>query len=161
MDHLIALKNEQSARIVLRDTALYVFIGTIFGVYAAEGQAGANRELVELIRACSMVVSAIMLSIYMSNDYYISKIARFVCDKDSEGEFKRWENYHRRGGYYQFQKLLRFILVLLMFGGWAVYQGLPVFSHGTAETRIIAMGGGAIVLVELIFFVVVYLDRRL
>lgn len=161
MDHLVALKNEQTARIVLRDTALYVFIGTIFGIYAAEGQAGTNRELVELIRACSTVVSAIMLSIYMSNDYYVSKIARFVCDQATDKGFDLWENYHRKGKYYGFQKLLRFLLVIVMFGGWSVYQGWPVFLHGNDATRVIAVAGGGVVLVELVFFVSVYFDRRL
>lgn len=160
MDHLVALKNEQTARIVLRDTALYVQLGTIFGIYAAEGQAAANLELVEWIRAVSTLVSAVMLSIYMSNDYYVSRIGRFICSESSSQEFQRWESYHRTGVYYALQKYLRFALVLLIFGGWSAYQSIPVFEAGTISTRAITAIGSTCLLLELAFFISTFFDRR-
>lgn len=160
MEHLVALKNEQTARIVMRDTSLYVFLGTIFAVYAAEGQAGQNASLVELIRTCSTGLSAIMLTIYLSNDYYVSKIGDFVAaDKDAI-TFKRWEDFHRSGWRHHVQKFFRTAIVLLLFGGWSLYQAIPVVQFGDAIARAVALLFGAIVVFQLAVFLSLALQPR-
>lgn len=153
MEHLAAIKNEQTARIVLRDTALYVFLGTIFAAYAAEGQAGANTALVELIRTAATGLSAIMLSIYLSNDYYVSKIGDFIAQDEDAEAFKRWEAYHRIGVRHHIQKFSRTVIVLALFGGWAAYQAIPVVAHGDPLARVAALVFGALVLAQLAVFI--------
>lgn len=152
MEHLASLKNEQTARIVLRDTALYVFLGIIFAVYAAEGQAGSNHKLIELIRTCSTGLSAIMLSIYLSNDHYVSEIGRFVCSEPRADAFKRWEHSHRKGWRHHVQKFFRTLIVVLLFGGWAVYQTIQVFASGSIPARVAAALFDIIVIVQLSVF---------
>lgn len=152
MDYLNSLKSEQTARIVMRDTSLYVFLGTIFAVYAAEGQAGANTNLVELIRVCSTALSAIMLSIYLSNDYYVSKIGAFVAKDPKAKDFHRWEAFHRTGWRHHVQKFFRTIVVLLLFGGWALYQGLPLLQSSNLLARSAVVVFGLIVTAQLIVF---------
>lgn len=152
MDHFTALKNEQTARIVMRETALYVYIGTIFAVYAAEGQAGANAALVEWIQAVSTALSAIMFSIYLSNDFYVSRIGAFVRGHPQAGAFIDWENFHRQGIVHAVQKSFRTIVVILLFGGWALYRSIPVLETGQPLTKAIAIVFGTIILIELLAF---------
>lgn len=151
-DYLTVLKNEQTARIVMRDTSLYVFLGTIFAVYAAEGQAGSNAALVELVRTSATGLSAIMLSIYLSNDYYVSKIGEFVAKDPKAADFKRWEAFHREGWRHHAQKFFRTLIVLALFGGWAIYQALPVILAGAPLARNAAIAFTTLVGLELIVF---------
>lgn len=160
VDHLVALKGEQTARIVLRDTALYIFIGTIFGAYAAEGQAGSNSDLVQQIRAFSLALAALMFSIYLSNDYYVSRIGTFVGKHPAAGKFSEWEAFHRKGVLYHLQKLFRTLVIFLLFGGWTVYQGALIFATGEPNTRIATIVFGSVVALELVFFISLLFERR-
>ena len=157
-EHFTALKNEQTARIVLRDTALYVFIGTVFGIYAAEGQAGANTNLVEIIRACSTAVSAIMFSIYLSNDYYVSRIGQFA--RSADNDFSSWEDYHRKGALYVLQKYFRSFLVVALFAGWTLYQAIPILEHGSFATRVMTIFFSGLVAFELLLFALLHMKER-
>lgn len=144
----------------MRDTALYVFLATIFAVYAAEGQAGRNSDLVELIRTCSTGLSAIMLSIYLSNDYYVSKIGAFVAQDKSAADFQRWEAFHRTGWRHHVQKFARTLVVVVLFGGWTIYQGLPVLRAGSPTAQVSAIVFGIIVFLQLFVFLTFALQRK-
>lgn len=135
---LIALKAEQSARIVLRDTTLYVHIASVIAIYAAEGQAGNNVELVHAIRAAATVLSAVIFSIYASNDFYVSSIARFASDHGA-GLLQRWEREHRGGRRYRLQKILRAAAVLIVFPGWTTLQIFPLMNEEVDHLLIAAV----------------------
>lgn len=151
MDHFIVLKSEQTARLVLRDTALYIYLGAIIAIYAAEGQAGSNADLVQIIRLCSVGLVAIMFSIYLSNDYYVSKIGKFISENAGD-DFRRWETYHRVGLRYRLQKYLRTIVVVFLFGGWALFQGLQAYSTPGTIGRWVVVACGIVVAIQLLFF---------
>lgn len=123
MDHIIALKSEQSARIVMRETALYVQLGSIFAAYAVEGQAGQNLDLVNVIRISSMLIALVMISIYLSNDYYVTRISNFIKSASID-KFSEWENTRKDNIYYQFQKHLRTLSTMIVFLGWEVFQAV-------------------------------------
>jgi hypothetical protein len=151
MDHLVVLKNEQTARIVLRDTALYVHLGAIIGVYAAIGQAGSNQSLVEVIRTSSVALSIVMFSIYLSNDYYVSKLGRFIRSFGDD-QFQGWEQFHRQGIRYRIQKSLRTIIVVMLFGVWTAVQTYEVWTRAESPNTWIAAACWLVILVELGFF---------
>lgn len=117
MDYLVALKAEQSSRITMRETALYVHLGAIFAVLAAEGQAGSNNSLRDIIICLSSCVTLVMFSIYLSNDYYITLISRY-CMQFPDPSIQRWESERRKNFVYFIQKNTRIVIVILAFVGW-------------------------------------------
>lgn len=143
-DELIALKGEQTARIVLRDTTLYVHIASIVAIYAAEGQAGSNAELVASIRAFAIVLTAVICSIYASNDFYVSRLAHFASTHGA-ALLQAWENEHRLGVRYRLQKLLRASTVLIVFPGWATLQLAPMLQAGMTVLTGIAFASWLVV----------------
>jgi hypothetical protein len=150
-EELIALKGEQTARIVLRDTTLYVHIASIVALYAAEGQAGSNDSLVSAIQAFAVVLAAVICSIYASNDFYISRLARFALCHGS-AVLRAWENEHRAGVRYRFQKAMRTSAVLLVFPGWATLQLAPLIeSEWRYLTWIAILSWGLVVSATLVF----------
>lgn len=158
MDHIVALKNEQTARIVMRDTSLYVFLVTVFAVHAAEGQVGSNTALLDLIQTCSTALSAIMLSIYLSNDYYVSKIGAFIRMDPGAEEFHQWEAFHRFGWRHHAQKLFRTFFVVILFGGWAFYQGHAVLQSEDIVARGAAIIFCVVVTLQILFFLTFAFD---
>jgi hypothetical protein len=154
MDHIVALKNEQTARIVLRDSALYVFIGAIFAFYAAEGQAGSNANLIYWIHLASSIIAAGMFSIYLSNDFYVSQISRFVAS-EKDPEFCKWEEFHRKGAGYTLQKHLRSLVVYVVFGIWGIYQAISIFSSGDLLIRIGVILSCLVLLGQMALFTVI------
>ena len=137
-DVLAILKSEQTARIVLRDTTLYVHIASIVAVYAAEGQAGSNTELVGYIRAFAIVLAAVICCIYASNDFYISRIAEFTSRQGSE-LLQSWEREHRSGKRYRAQKALRTTAVLAVFPGWTTLQLVPLVKQHLGSLGLVAI----------------------
>ena len=101
-------KNEQIARIVLRDTTLYVNLTLVAALFATQP---ANNSLNHF--AMFPVWSLVMVSIYYSNDYYVSALRDYV--KHTDKSRASWESKKPRGFGYKLQKELRFLVVLISF----------------------------------------------
>lgn len=158
-DELGPLKSEQTARIVLRDTTLYVHIASVVAIYAAEGQAGDNADLVASIRAFAIVLTAVICSIYVSNDFYVSRLAHFASTYGSE-LMKAWETEHRKGVRYRLQKLLRATAILTVFPGWATLQLMPVIRAGLDLLAWIGFVSWLLVVGATVVFLTVDYGRR-
>ncbi|MDE8654617.1 hypothetical protein [Novosphingobium album (ex Liu et al. 2023)] len=150
---LIALKSEQTARIVLRDTTLYVHIASIIAIYAAEGQAGSNEPLVHSIRVAATILSAVIFSIYASNDFYVSSIGKFAAAHGSS-LLQVWEREHRIGRRYRLQKFLRAAAVLIVFPGWTTLQIAPILARSFDFLQIVAVVSWLVVIGATLVFLV-------
>jgi len=73
-----ALKQEQSTRIALRETALYANLGIAATMLTIHFES--TVVLASGVLLLAPLVSGVMFWIYYNNDYYVSAIGRYVTD---------------------------------------------------------------------------------
>ena len=121
-----AMKSEQTARLVLRDTSLYtqiVISATLLGLLQF------NSMKVWLPIAFSGA-SFVIFCIYATNDIYVTQISKFVSERFRT--LSSWEDWHRAGLLYRFQKAFRQFAVFGAFVGAPVVITAISIAYGSA-----------------------------
>lgn len=140
-----ALKQEQSTRIVLRETALYANLSV--AAAAVIGYFEADSSFTTQFLLLLPPVSAVMFWIYFNNDYYVNELGSYVSNvldrrlrslleptaadaaaNETRGTaFFNWEEFHRRKSFSRSVRKSAQLVTLAM-----CFLALPVFAVAMA-----------------------------